>query len=253
MKTKNYKNYKNIKLSQRSENILYTYTSVVSLILVTIFIFTLFSLIPNNQSTSRIIKTTISENSYKPKLPIITDASLLYQTNFNKPTFSDKNSTNTFVEYSNLDTNNRPTMVYACIDSNTENIDTIESEYIPKGFNNNKKYNGTDLYKICPLLFYDVGGKYIPENLITITEYSYNNAYKLYMNTIKEYIDQTNNHILLRIRPFYNNNDTIPYKIQIEAYSVEDSGYGLQFNISISNIDPDININYTDGTNERKT
>ena len=38
--------------------------------------------------------------------------------------------------------------------------------------------------------------------------------------------------------------------VQIEGYSVEDKGRGISFNVFCYNVQPGVNINYADGSNE---
>ena len=53
--------------------------------------------------------------------------------------------------------------------------------------------------------------------------------------------------MLYRVTPLYNGNDLVATGIEIEAYSVEDDGAGICFNVFIYNSQPGIKIDYATG------
>lgn len=67
---------------------------------------------------------------------------------------------------------------------------------------------------------------------------------------VADYIKETKNHVLYRVTPIFDGNNLLASGVQMEAYSVEDSGEGICFNIYIYNAQPDYIIDYTDGTME---
>ncbi len=67
-------------------------------------------------------------------------------------------------------------------------------------------------------------------------------------NNIAEYISKNqNNHVLYRVTPIFKGQNKLASGVQMEAYSVEDSGKGVCFNVFIYNVQPGINIDYATG------
>ena len=69
-----------------------------------------------------------------------------------------------------------------------------------------------------------------------------------YEAKIAEYVKSTGNHVLLRATPIYTGDDLVATGVNLEAFSVEDIGSGIRFNVFLYNIQPGIVINYADGT-----
>ena len=66
-------------------------------------------------------------------------------------------------------------------------------------------------------------------------------------NEVADYIEETNNHVLYRVTPDFQGEELVARGVQIEAYSVEDSGKGICFNVYVYNIQPGIEIDYMTG------
>ena len=66
-------------------------------------------------------------------------------------------------------------------------------------------------------------------------------------NMVAEYIRETNNHVLYRVTPVYEGDNLVASGIKMEAYSIEDEGEGIMFNVYIHNIQPGIKIDYKTG------
>lgn len=64
---------------------------------------------------------------------------------------------------------------------------------------------------------------------------------------IKEQTSQENKHVLYRVTPIYKENELVARGVQMEAYSVEDNGQGVCFNVFVYNVQPGINIDYATG------
>lgn len=58
---------------------------------------------------------------------------------------------------------------------------------------------------------------------------------------------ETGNHILYRSTPIFEGNNLLASGVLLEAYSVEDNGDGICFNVYCYNVQPDISINYATG------
>lgn len=64
-------------------------------------------------------------------------------------------------------------------------------------------------------------------------------------NDITEYIEENeNNHVLYRVTSIFDGDNLVASGVQIEAYSVEDNGKGICFNIYVYNVQPEIIIDY---------
>ena len=67
-------------------------------------------------------------------------------------------------------------------------------------------------------------------------------------NKIADYIDlNPNNHVLYRVTPIFSGNNLVASGVQLEAYSIEDNGEGVSFNVYCYNVQPGITINYQTG------
>lgn len=67
--------------------------------------------------------------------------------------------------------------------------------------------------------------------------------FKNVLNEIKE----TNHHVAYRVTPIFEGNNLVCSGVQIEAYSVEDNGEGICFNVYCYNVQPGITIDYATG------
>lgn len=85
------------------------------------------------------------------------------------------------------------------------------------------------------------------KNLITGTRYMNTKGMLPFENMIADYIHETGNHVAYRVTPIYEGNNLLPSGVQMEAYSVEDDGEGICFNVYVYNVQPGIVINYATG------
>lgn len=170
--------------------------------------------------------------------------------NFNKNDFT----TNSFENYSNLDSLGRCDIAFANISIDTmpgaeeerENISSIK----PSGWIN-KKYDIVDggyLYNRCHLIGYQLSAENANEkNLITGTRYMNTEGMLPFENKIAEYVKDSGNHVLYRVTPIYQGENLVASGVQLEAKSVEDNGKGICFNVYCYNVQPGITINYKTG------
>ena len=61
-------------------------------------------------------------------------------------------------------------------------------------------------------------------------------------NLVGAYVEETNNHVLYRVPPIFNGNNLVVQGVEIEAWSVEDEGSGICFNVFCYNVQPGIEI-----------
>lgn len=87
-----------------------------------------------------------------------------------------------------------------------------------------------------------------PENLMTGTQYFNQVVMVQIENYVEKYMKETGHHVKYRVTPVYEGNNLLASAIYMEAYSIEDAGEGLQFNLYIPNRQPGIAINYADGS-----
>lgn len=171
----------------------------------------------------------------------------------NEPKFTDeeKNS-EVFEKYSELDYLGRCGVAFAKL--GVESMPNEERESIgmikPSGWQT-KKYNIVDgqyLYNRCHLIGFQLSGENAnEENLITCTRYMNAGVMLEFENKVANYIEETNNHVLYRVTPMFENENLVANGVQIEALSIEDNGKGIKFNVYIYNVQPGIEIDYKTG------
>ena len=113
------------------------------------------------------------------------------------------------------------------------------------------KYDNVDgkyLYNRCHLIGFQLTGENANErNLITGTRAMNVDGMLPFENMVADYIKETGNHVAYRVTPIFNGDDLVCIGVQMEAFSVEDEGEGVCFNVFVYNVQPGITINYTTG------
>ena len=177
--------------------------------------------------------------------------------NNNIPYFTKEDYTiNTFENYSNLDSLGRCGVAFANICKDTMPKEGEERESIsnikPTGWVQ-KKYDDQYLYNRCHLIGYQLSSENDNElNLITGTRYFNVEGMLPFENMVADYINENeNNHVLYRVTPIFENDNLLAKGVEIEAYSVEDNGKGVSFNVFVYNIEPGINIDYKTGESSK--
>ena len=66
-------------------------------------------------------------------------------------------------------------------------------------------------------------------------------------NMVADYVKETGHHVLYRVTPIFEGKNLLAKGVQIEAYSVEDEGDGICFNVFVYNVQPGIQIDYATG------
>ena len=178
--------------------------------------------------------------------------------NDNIPNFNKKDiTTKSFENYSELDYLGRAGVAYANISidlmptSKRESIGGIK----PTGWQISKYdfIDGKYLYNRCHLIAYQLTSENANEkNLITCTRQMNSVSMLEFENKVANYIKKTKNHVLYRVTPIYLEDNLLASGVQIEAYSVEDNGKGIKFNIYVYNIQDNIEIDYKTGDNKLK-
>ena len=72
-------------------------------------------------------------------------------------------------------------------------------------------------------------------------------AIYLVLALLAEYVEETGNHVMYRVTPHFEGTYLLASGVQMEAYSVEDDGKGVCFNVYVYNAQPGITIDYETG------
>ncbi len=111
--------------------------------------------------------------------------------------------------------------------------------------------SGGYLYNRCHLIGWQLTGENANrQNLITGTQFLNIEAMLPFENMLADYIKETGNHVMFRVTPIFEGNNLLCTGVLLEAYSVEDDGDGILFNVFCYNSQPGININYSTGASE---
>ena len=229
---------------------------IISTLIIIIFI--IASLIlnkqENNNAENQSNETTTKYNL--SNIPEYTDK-IYTEINNNIPYFEEKeHTTKAFENYSQLDNLKRCGVAYANICKEimpTEKRGDI-SNVKPTGWKQ-AKYDGKFLYNRCHLIGYQLAGENANEkNLITGTRYMNVEGMLPFENEVSTYIKKNaKNHVLYRVTPIFKEQNLVANGVQMEAYSVEDNGQGVSFNVYIYNIQPGITINYQTGESSKSS
>ncbi len=108
------------------------------------------------------------------------------------------------------------------------------------------------LYNRSHLLAYALTGENAnAQNLITGTRHMNTVTMLPYEEEVMQYLDDTRNHVLYRVTPYFKGKELLARGVEMEAYSVEDYGRGVCFHVFVYNVQPGIRINYRTGESDR--
>ena len=163
----------------------------------------------------------------------------------------------TFEDYSELDSLGRCGAALACVGEET--MPTEErgdiSDVYPTGWNQ-AEYDFVDggvLYNRCHLVAFSLAGENDNElNLITGTRYLNVEGMLPFEEQILDYIEETGNHVLYRVTPVFEDDEPLARGVHLEAWSVEDDGEGVCFNVYCYNVQPGVTIDYATGESEKE-
>ena len=219
----------------------------------------------NNQSTNQNNNSNVVQNetttfdlSTIPKY----SGNPYVEINGNIPYFAEEDYTKEpFENYSELDILGRSGVAYANIckeimppeDAQRGEIGGIKpSGWIQKRYDNliKDKY----LYNRCHLIGWQLAGENANKNnLITGTRYLNTEGMLPFENEVAGYLNKNkSNHVLYRVTPIFENNNLLASGVEMEAWSIEDSGKGVQFNVYCYNVQPGIVIDYATGESHEK-
>lgn len=173
--------------------------------------------------------------------------------NDNKPEFEESDyTTESFENYSDLDSLGRCGVAEANIGKDLMPVKERESisPVKPSGWQT-AKYDcveGKYLYNRCHLIGYQLSGENAnKKNLVTGTRYMNVEGMLPFENEVADYVKETDNHVLYRVTPVYEGDNLVASGVQMEAWSVEDEGKGVCFNVYAYNNQPGVEIDYATG------
>ena len=173
--------------------------------------------------------------------------------NDNTPFFTqDEIVSVSYESYGELDGLGRCTVAIACVGVDimpTEDRGSIGSVK-PSGWQTVKYdfISGNYLYNRCHLIGYQLTGENAnKQNLITGTRFLNIDGMLTFEDMIADYVKETENHVMLRVTPIFEGDNLVASGVLMEAWSVEDNGAGICFNIYAYNAQPGVVIDYATG------
>lgn len=171
----------------------------------------------------------------------------------NTPDFSKEELTvQSYEEYSDLDELGRCGTAQASVGQElmpTEKRGSI-GRIKPSGWQS-VKYDHVDgkfLYNRCHLLGYQLTAENANEkNLITGTRYMNTEGMLPFENMVADYVKETGNHVAYRVTPVFSGDNLVADGVRMEAFSVEDEGEEICFDVFVYNVQPGIEIDYATG------
>ena len=104
------------------------------------------------------------------------------------------------------------------------------------------------LYNRCHLIAFSLCGENDNEcDLITGTRAMNVDGMEPLEEQTVRYIERTHNHVLYRVTPLFEEGELVARGVHMEAYSLEDDGAGLNFNVYCYNNQPGVVIDYVTG------
>lgn len=218
----------------------------------------------NNISSNNIENVTQNENVIIDlgTIPEYTSSPYV-ELNNNVPYFTEEDyTTEPFEKYSDWDKLGRSGVAYANVckeimpkeGEERGEIGNIKdlSGWVQKRYDNliKDKY----LYNRCHLIGWQLSAENDnKKNLITGTRYLNTEGMLNFENLTANYIKvNKNNHVLYRVTPIYEGDNKLASGVQMEAWSVEDNGKGIHFNVYCYNVQPGIVLDYATGENHAK-
>ena len=174
--------------------------------------------------------------------------------NNNMPAFDESDlNQDSFEYYSELDDLGRCQVVYANLSQDLMPTSKRGDIYHikPTGWQSIRYdfIEGESLYNRCHLIAHSLAGENDNEkNLITGTRYMNAEGMLPFEEMMVDYIEETNNHVLYRVTPVFVEDELVARGVIMEAYSIEDEGEGICFNVFCYNVQPEFVINYDSGT-----
>lgn len=158
----------------------------------------------------------------------------------------DSNKLTPYEYYGSLDDMGRCTYAYGCLGEETMPEEGVErgdiSSVHPSGWA--KAQN----WERCHLIAWALSAENAnPSNLVTGTHYLNYDGMRPLEEETEHYIWNTGNHVLYMVRPWFAGDELVARGVQMTAWSVEDKGEGISFNVYCFNVTPGADIDYHSG------
>lgn len=178
--------------------------------------------------------------------------------NNNVPFFTDEDKKRgSFEEYGDLDSLGRCTEAFAIVSKKTMPTEKRGSIGMikPTGWHTVKYDNveGKYLYNRCHLIGYQLTGENAnPNNLITCTRQMNSDVMLMFENRVANYVKDSEGRVLYRVTPYFEGDNLLSKGVLMEAYSLDDNGKGLMFNVFVYNVQDGIMIDYATGESRKE-
>lgn len=178
--------------------------------------------------------------------------------NNNVPFFTDEDKKRgSFEEYGDLDSLGRCTEAFAIVSKDTMPMEKRGSIGMikPTGWHTVKydSVNGKYLYNRCHLIGYQLTGENAnPNNLITCTRQMNSDVMLMFENRVANYVKDSEGRVLYRVTPYFEGDNLLSKGVLMEAYSLDDNGKGLMFNVFVYNVQDGIMIDYATGESRKE-
>lgn len=148
--------------------------------------------------------------------------------------------------YGSLDDLGRCTAAYGCLGRETMPQDGQErgdiSSVHPSGWA--KAQN----WERCHLIAWALSAENAnPSNLVTGTHYLNYDGMRPIEEEVEHYIWNTGNHVLYYVKPWFSGDELVARGVQMTAWSIEDKGEGISYNVYCFNVMPGAEIDYRSG------
>lgn len=178
--------------------------------------------------------------------------------NNNVPFFTEEDKIrSSFEEYGDLDSLGRCTEAFAIVSKETMPTEKRGSIGMikPTGWHTVKYDNveGKYLYNRCHLIGYQLTGENAnPNNLITCTRQMNSETMLMFENKVANYVKDSEGRVLYRVTPYFEGDNLLSKGVLMEAYSLDDNGKGLMFNVFVYNVQDGISIDYATGESRKE-
>lgn len=209
-----------------------------------------------NTTRTKSSTTTTTQGAELGNIPEFDGQKPYIAINNNVPSFTEEEKTQrkAFESYGELDSLKRVTQSEAVLGRETmpaegEKRGSI-SRVKPTGWGTYRFafVDGGYLYNRSHMIGWQLSGENAnPKNLATGTRFFNVDGMLPFENMVASYIKETGNHVRYRVTPHFEGSELVMRGLQMEAYSVEDEGEGVSFNVYVYNNQPGVYIDYQTG------
>ncbi|MBQ6389282.1 MAG: DNA/RNA non-specific endonuclease [Mogibacterium sp.] len=148
--------------------------------------------------------------------------------------------------YGELDELGRCTVAYGCL-----GLETMPERDRERGDISSVHPSGwakAQSWERCHLIAWALSAENANDrNLITGTHYLNYDGMRPLEEEVEHYIWNTGNHVLYMAKPYFAGSELVARGVQMTAWSVEDEGKGVSFNVYCFNVTPGATIDYNSG------